>query len=79
MLIGHDYPRPYASISITHVEGYLPPALATKLQVSVLFPVLHETQKGLILSLFLLQEEKNRRLQGISIKKLLKTVEKSLG
>jgi hypothetical protein len=31
--IGGDYPRPYASIHITHIEGHLPASLAARLQV----------------------------------------------
>lgn len=53
--IGGDYPRPYASIHITHIEGHLPASLAARLQ-----------------------DEKNRRVQGVPLKKLLKTVERQL-
>lgn len=53
--IGGDYPRPYASIHITHIEGHLPASLAARLQ-----------------------DEKNRRVQGVPLKKLIKTVERQL-
>jgi len=51
--IGGDYPRPYASIYITHIKGFLPDHLANK-------------------------GEQSRRVQGVTLKKLLKTISSGL-